>query len=117
MLTVFAAVNQYSILFGVLVSYLIILLCTVMQLALLKTCTNSLSVYHIIFSNAKSSHAKGSFLADRPATQTVTQSSFAKSLLQYSDINPSISKSVAKKLGNHLWYLSDELVGFAFFDD
>lgn len=40
-----------------------------------------------------------------------------KSLLQYSDISSNISKAVAKNLGNHLWYLSEELVGLAFFYD
>jgi hypothetical protein len=39
-----------------------------------------------------------------------------KSLLGYSTINPAISKAASHKFSNHLWYLSPELVGLAFFD-
>ncbi len=38
------------------------------------------------------------------------------SLLQYSAIHPAISKATSAKLSNHLWYLSEDLVGLAFFD-
>jgi len=41
-------------------------------------------VPYIIFSNAKSSHAKGNFLANRPATQTVTQ--YDQLLTQYDQL-------------------------------
>ena len=39
-----------------------------------------------------------------------------KAVLKYTEINPSISKAVAKKLNNHLWYLSEELAALALFD-
>jgi hypothetical protein len=38
-------------------------------------------------------------------------------LLQYSHIQPDISKATAKKMAHHLWYLSEELVGLALFDE
>lgn len=39
-----------------------------------------------------------------------------KTLIEYSSINPAISKSTSRKFSNHLWYLSQELVSLAFFD-
>ena len=39
-----------------------------------------------------------------------------KDLQSYQSIHTDISKATTAKLGNHLWYLSDELVGLAFFD-
>jgi hypothetical protein len=39
-----------------------------------------------------------------------------KALLNYSIIHQSISKATSEKLANHMWYLSAELVGLAFFD-
>jgi len=38
-------------------------------------------------------------------------------LLQYSTIHEAISVATSKKLSSHLWYLSQELVGLALFDD
>ena len=35
----------------------------------------------------------------------------------YKDINPTISGIAMKKFLGHLWYLSEELVALAFFDD
>ena len=32
-------------------------------------------------------------------------------------MNKSISEATAKKMGRHLWYLSEELVGLSLFDD
>ena len=40
-----------------------------------------------------------------------------KTLLEYSSIHSAISKQTSKKFSNHLWYLSEELVTLAFFDD
>jgi len=37
-------------------------------------------------------------------------------LLQYSSVHPGISAATAKKFSNHMWYLSEELVGLALFD-
>lgn len=39
-----------------------------------------------------------------------------KSLLEYSKIHSGIAKKTSSKFSNHLWYLSQELVGLAFFD-
>ncbi|KAK2708513.1 hypothetical protein QYM36_014199, partial [Artemia franciscana] len=39
-----------------------------------------------------------------------------KSLLEYSSIHLAISKATSNKFSDHLWYLSPELVGLAFFD-
>ncbi|KAK2710529.1 hypothetical protein QYM36_011904 [Artemia franciscana] len=39
-----------------------------------------------------------------------------KSLLEYSSIHLAISKATSNKFSSHLWYLSPELVGLAFFD-
>ena len=39
-----------------------------------------------------------------------------KSLLEYSNINAAISRVTTEKLSNHLWYLSESLVGLAFYD-
>jgi hypothetical protein len=40
-----------------------------------------------------------------------------KTLLEYETINPIISNAAAKKFRNHLWYLCEDLVTFAVFDD
>ena len=40
-----------------------------------------------------------------------------KPLLEYSSIHSATSKQTSKKFSNHLWYLSEELVTLAFFDD
>lgn len=42
---------------------------------------------------------------------------FLKDLKLYESINRSISKEAFAKFTHHLWYLSEETVGFAFFDD
>jgi hypothetical protein len=39
-----------------------------------------------------------------------------KSLLAYSAVNTAISKATSCKLADHLWYLSEKVVGLAFFD-
>lgn len=39
---------------------------------------------------------------------------FIKNVYFYGDVD--VSKTVLKKFSNHLWYLSEEAVGFAFFD-
>ena len=39
-----------------------------------------------------------------------------KSLIAYSSIHLAISKATSRKLSNHLWYLTQELVSLAFFD-
>lgn len=39
-----------------------------------------------------------------------------KSLLAYGTVNSAISTATSRKLADHLWYLSEKLVGLAFFD-
>jgi len=39
-----------------------------------------------------------------------------KSLVDYTAINPAISKAASHKFLNHLWYLTPELAGLGFFD-
>ena len=38
------------------------------------------------------------------------------SLLRYEDVNQAISKAAITKLAGHLCYLSEDLIGLAFFD-
>ena len=40
-----------------------------------------------------------------------------KTLIKYEQVNPKVSKAAATKMANHMWYLSEDLVGLAFFDD
>ena len=39
-----------------------------------------------------------------------------KSIQEYASINHALSKAVLSKFCSHLWYLSEELVALAFFD-
>ncbi len=39
-----------------------------------------------------------------------------KDLQTYQDIHANVSKATSAKLGLHLWYLSEQLLGLAFFD-
>ena len=40
-----------------------------------------------------------------------------KTLQQYKSVDEKISKATSKKMLGHLWYLSEELVALAFFDN
>ena len=42
---------------------------------------------------------------------------FLQTLLEYDAIHPAIAKAASAKMANHLWYLSEELVSLALFDD
>ena len=42
---------------------------------------------------------------------------FLNTLIKYEQVNPKVSKAAATKMANHMWYLSEDLVGLAFFDD
>lgn len=42
---------------------------------------------------------------------------FIKEAIAYSSIDEEISQLILKKISNHLWYLSEETIGFAFFDE
>ena len=50
-------------------------------------------------------------------TAPATDLQFLKDLINYEVIHPEISKTATKKFLNHLWYLSEELVGLALFDE
>jgi len=54
-----------------------------------------------------------------PVAATAPQNdlSLLQSLLAYEGIHAGISKATSRKLGGHLWYLSEELVGLSFFDN
>ena len=41
---------------------------------------------------------------------------FLQDLIKYRKKDDLIAMAALDKLGNHLWYLSDEVVGFALFD-
>lgn len=41
---------------------------------------------------------------------------FIKAAIDYATINKEVSDIVLKKISSHLWYLSDEVLGFSFFD-
>lgn len=41
---------------------------------------------------------------------------FVKNVVKYSENDSAISAAVVKKMTNHLWYLSEENIGLAFFD-
>lgn len=42
---------------------------------------------------------------------------FLKDIHKYTEIDPQISAVIMKKFGTHLWYLSEETIALAFFDD
>lgn len=41
---------------------------------------------------------------------------FIKNVIAYASIDPKVSEAVLKKIRNHCWYLSKELIAFSFFD-
>lgn len=41
---------------------------------------------------------------------------FVKDIIAYSKTDPIISAAIQKKMSNHLWYLSEEVIALAFFD-
>ena len=61
-------------------------------------------------------YLKAWFTASLAACTLHSDLQLLKDLQSYQDIHTDISKATSAKLGNHLWYLSDELVGLAFFD-
>lgn len=42
---------------------------------------------------------------------------FFQSLIRYKDENTTLANAAIHKIGLHLWYLTEELVGLSFFDD
>jgi len=43
--------------------------------------------------------------------------SFVKAPVKYKEVNSAVAEKALNKLGRHLWYLSEEMVSLAFFDD
>jgi len=61
-------------------------------------------------------YVKAWYTAPLPTAAPNNDLQLLKSLLAYSSVNAAISKAASRKLADHLWYLSEKLVGLAFFD-
>jgi hypothetical protein len=61
---------------------------------------------------ASVAYTEACFFLSKPPTRLQL---LPKSLLKYKDINDVISAAATKTLSRHLWYLSEEMVPFAFF--
>lgn len=57
------------------------------------------------------------FNADKPEQAPVNDLEFIRKLERYKTINIKIAEKAISKFINHLYYLNDECVGFALFDD
>lgn len=61
-------------------------------------------------------YAKIWFTAPLAVKALYSDFTLLKKLQAYSEIDATISTAIMKKFVNHLWYLSEELVAFSFFD-
>ena len=61
-------------------------------------------------------YVKAWYTAPLPTAAPNNDLQLLKSLSAYSTINAAISKAASRKMADHLWYLSETLVGLAFFD-
>ena len=61
-------------------------------------------------------YLKAWFMAPLAASAPLQDLSLLQDLYEYRQHNEAISNAACKKMEHHLWYLSDELVGLAFFD-
>jgi hypothetical protein len=61
-------------------------------------------------------YVKAWYTAPLPTAVPNNDLQLLKSLLAYSSVNAAISKAASRKLADHLWYLSQKLVGLALFD-
>jgi len=59
-------------------------------------------------------HLRAWLTAPLPVEAPLNDFNLMKQLLEYP--NPAVSSATSKKLGLHLWYLSEELIGLALFD-
>ena len=59
-------------------------------------------------------YVKAWFMAPNPIVSSNHDLHFLQLLDQYETVNKSIANATRKKFADHLWYLSEELVGFAF---
>lgn len=62
-------------------------------------------------------YTKAWTLCTNPAAAPANDLHFLKSAKNYETVNKGISSVAVKSLLRHLWYLSEELIGLAFFDD
>lgn len=61
-------------------------------------------------------YVKAWYTAPLPTAAPNNDLQLLKSLVAYSSVNAAISEAASRKLSDHLWYLSEKLVGLAFFD-
>lgn len=62
-------------------------------------------------------YVKSWFTAPAPRLAPRLDLQLLKSLMKYKEKDARIASAALKKLSNHLWYLSEELVALAFFDE
>jgi hypothetical protein len=62
-------------------------------------------------------YLKAWFEAALPTAAPLNDLLLLKNLQQYKTANSTVANAALKKLAGHLWYLSEELVAFAFFDE
>ena len=62
-------------------------------------------------------YVKTWFTAPIAAAAPKSDLQLVKDLKDYAAIDPEVSKAALKKIGSHLWYLSEDLVGLSLFDD
>ena len=62
-------------------------------------------------------YTKAWTLCTRSAAAPANDLAFLKSILEYKTVNKKISDAAIKAFCRHLWYLSEELVALAFFDE
>ena len=62
-------------------------------------------------------YVKSWFTATVPRSAPRLDLQLLKSLIKYKESDEIIATNALKKLSNHLWYLSEELIAFAFFDE
>ena len=62
-------------------------------------------------------YLKSWYTAPVPCSAPRNDLELLKVLAKYKEVDEKVASNATKKMLNHLWYLSEELVAFAFFDD
>ncbi|KAK3907392.1 2-succinyl-5-enolpyruvyl-6-hydroxy-3-cyclohexene-1-carboxylate synthase [Frankliniella fusca] len=62
-------------------------------------------------------YVKGWFLAPHSISAPSNDLQFLKERILYEKVNMKVAKAAQNRFGCHLWYLSEELVGFSVFDE
>jgi len=58
------------------------------------------------------------YVTQVPQAAPGSDQSFVKALVKYKEVNSAVAEKALDKVGRHyLWYLSEEMVSLAFFDD